>query len=102
MVFPLLLHQIINKELVGNKKPFKSSFLLLHLDDFTKRLPEKQRLNEFQRGKKDISYELINVIIGTIKSIKVFLDSGINVIFEGTYGNLIHQLIRKTFSFEDI
>jgi len=93
------LQKIINKELVGAKKHFKSPFLLLHMDDFTKGVSEKYRLSELQRkNKKDIPIELMTVVVGSIKSVQIFIDMGVNVIFEGAYGNLIHQLIKNTFS----
>lgn len=93
------LQQIINKELVGNKKPFKKPFILLHLDDFLDGMPHKYRLNELERKKssKDVSPELVLMFRGVFKSVQNFLDLGLNVIFEGAYGNLLHQFILDTF-----
>lgn len=93
------LHQIINQELVGNKKQFKKPFLLFHLDDFTTSLPQKYRLNKLEKKNKklnSISQELIVLYQGITQSIKTFLDLGFNVIFEGTYGYLVHKYIQAS------
>jgi energy-coupling factor transporter ATP-binding protein EcfA2 len=93
------LHQIINQELVGNKKQFKKPFLLLHLDNFVESLPKKYRLNEFEKKTKkinSISPELIGLLEGITESIKTFLDLGFNVIFEGAYGHSVNQYIQSS------